>query len=81
MSIHPKKRTIGEKTRSDDYTGLWGRGSVEGGRNPPPVHSKHPAARGRTGKQMGHREKHISVRSDIRRSLHPIRAAQEVLAD
>lgn len=33
------------------------------------------------GKQMGHREKHISVRSDIRRSLRPIRAAQEVQSD
>ena len=42
---------------------------------------KHPAARGRIGKQMGHREKHISVWSDIRRSLHPIRAVQEVQTD
>ena len=39
------------------------------------------AARGRIGEQMGHREKHISVRSDIRRSLHPIRAVQEVQTD
>lgn len=39
---------------------------------------KHPAAGGGTGKQMGHREKRISVWSDIRRSLRPITAAQEV---
>lgn len=40
-----------------------------------------PAARGRIKKQMGHREKRVSVWSDIRRSLHPIRAAQEAQAD
>lgn len=45
------------------------------------VGGKHPAARGRTERQMGRGEKRISVRSDIRRSLHPIRGAQEVASD
>lgn len=58
---------------------VWSEWSVGGSRLS--VHGKHPAARGRIGKQMGHREKHISVWSDIRRSLHPIRAAQEVQTD
>lgn len=58
---------------------VWSDWSVGGSRLL--VRGKHPAARGRTGKQMGHREKHISVRSDIRRSLYPIRAAQEVQTD
>lgn len=38
-------------------------------------------ADGRIQKQMGHIVKHISVWSDTRRSLHPIRAEQEVQPD
>lgn len=64
---------------TQDCVAVWRERSVGGSRLS--VHGKHPAARGRIGKQMGHREKHISVWSDIRRSLHPIRAAQEVQTD
>lgn len=64
---------------TQDRVAVWSEWSVGGSRLC--VHGKHPAAHGRIGKQMGHREKHISVWSDIRRSLHPIRAVQEVQTD
>lgn len=66
-------------TITQDCKAVWSEWSVGGSRLS--VHGKDPAAHGRTGKQMGYREKHISVWSDIRRSLHPIRAAQEVQTD